>query len=71
VPDTNVVASALLWNGNPRRLARTGVVSLFTSPDLIDELTDILSRRKFEKRSPVHLLSVDPLVDLYANSFPW
>jgi putative PIN family toxin of toxin-antitoxin system len=70
VLDTNVVASALLWDGNPRRLLRLGRgenVRLFTSPPLLSELTEILLRRRFEKKIAASLLSVDQLVDFYAE----
>ena len=53
VLDTNVVASAMLWGGNPLLLLQTrreNRVELYTSMPLLAELTDILSRRKFEKR---------------------
>lgn len=69
--DTNVVASALLWNGSPRRLLQVTEygqgVRLFSSAPLLAELADILSRRKFEKKIAASLLSVDQLVDLYAD----
>lgn len=70
VLDTNVVASALLWGGAPRLLlqaAREKRVELFTSTSLLAELTDILGRRKFEKKIVASLLSVDQLVDRYAE----
>ena len=62
VLDTNVVASALLWGGVPRLLLRAGRekrVELFTSTPLLAELTDILWRRKFEKKIVASTLSVD------------
>lgn len=67
--DTNVVASALLWGGEPGRLlrsARDRQVRLFTSMPLLAELADILSRRKFEEKIAASGLSVDQLVDDYA-----
>ena len=70
VLDTNVVASALLWDGPPRRLlhvGRGGETTLFSSAPLLAELTDILSRPKFDKKIAASLLSVDQLVDLYAE----
>ena len=70
VLDTNVVASALLWGGVPRLLlqaAREKRIELFTSTSLLAELTDILGRRKFEKKIAASLLSVDQLVDRYAE----
>ena len=69
VLDTNVVASALLWGGTPRLLlqaARDERVELWTSTALLAELTDILSRRKFDKKIEASGLSIDQLVDGYA-----
>ena len=70
VLDTNVVASALLWGGMPRLLllaARERRVELFTSTPLLAELTDILGRRKFEKKIAASMLSADQLVDRNAE----
>lgn len=70
VLDTNVVASALLWGGTPRLLlqaARDRRVELFTSMALLAELTDILGRRKFDKKIAASLMSIDQLVDRYAE----
>jgi uncharacterized protein len=67
--DTNVVASAVLWGGVPRLLLMAGRdkrVELFTSTTLLAELTDILGRRKFDKKIAASTLSVDQLVDRYA-----
>ncbi|MCI4430573.1 MAG: putative toxin-antitoxin system toxin component, PIN family [Burkholderiales bacterium] len=67
--DTNVVASALLWGGVPRMLLQAGRekrVELFTSAALLAELTDILARRKFDKKIIASTLTVDQLVDRYA-----
>jgi len=53
VADTNVVVSGLLWPGPSRRtlaLARTGQLELFTTPALLAELEDVLSRKKFTRR---------------------
>lgn len=70
VLDTNVVASAMLWGGNPKRLLqarREKRVELFTSVAMLAELTDILARPKFEKKVAASLLTVDQLVDGYAE----
>lgn len=70
VLDTNVVASAMLWGGNPKRLLqarREKRVELFTSVAMLAELTDILGRRKFEKKIAASLLTIDQLVDGYAE----
>jgi putative PIN family toxin of toxin-antitoxin system len=52
VLDTNVVASAMLWGGNPKLLLqarREKQAALFTSVAMLAELTDILARPKFGK----------------------
>lgn len=49
------------------RLGRDEGVRLFTSAPLLAELTEILARQKFEKKIAASLLSVDQLVDLYAE----
>lgn len=69
VLDTNVVASALLWDGTPQLLlqaAREREVELFTSTPLLAELTDILSRSKFQKKIAASLFTIDEIVDRYA-----
>jgi putative PIN family toxin of toxin-antitoxin system len=50
VVDTNVIVSAFLWGGTPRRIldaVEAQRVELFTSRALIAELEDVLSREKF------------------------
>jgi hypothetical protein len=42
----------LFWKGAPRQildLARSGTITLFTSPDLLAELADVLGRDKFPR----------------------
>jgi uncharacterized protein len=66
VPDTNVVISGLLWRGNPRRVldaARDGIIELFTSPVLLEELKDVLSREKFAKRLEAAGVTVQVLAE--------
>jgi putative PIN family toxin of toxin-antitoxin system len=48
-------------------MGRGDEIRLFTSAPLLAELTDVLSRPKFEKKIIASLLSVDELVDLYAE----
>ena len=70
VLDTNVVASAILWGGAPRALlqaAREKRTDLFTSTAMLAELTDILGRRKFTKKIAASGLTIDQLVDGYAQ----
>jgi putative PIN family toxin of toxin-antitoxin system len=54
VLDTNVVISALLWRGTPHRLREaigaSADVQIFTSPVLLAELADVLSRPIAAKR---------------------
>ena len=50
VLDTNVVVSALIWDGPPERLldlAVSGEVALFSSAVLLDELAGVLERGRF------------------------
>jgi len=51
--DTNVVVSALLWEGKPGQLlakAESGEIQLYTSRILLDELQETLERPKLAKR---------------------
>jgi putative PIN family toxin of toxin-antitoxin system len=52
VVDTNVVVSALLWHGPPHTLfeqAQEANLTFYTSQALLDELADVLARRKLAK----------------------
>ena len=65
VLDTNVVASALLWNGTPAQLldaAQVGDLELFTRRVLLAELTRILQRPKFANAIAASGLALDELV---------
>ncbi len=65
VPDTNTIVSGLLWRGNPRRIldaARDGIIELYTSPGLVEELKDVLSREKFTARLVAANVTVQELV---------
>ncbi len=53
VADTNVLVSALLWQGTPGcliELAGEHECLLFTSRALLDELTEVLHRKKLAKQ---------------------
>ena len=66
--DNNVVISAFLWGGNPRRVlnaARSGTIDIFTSAELLAELSDVLSRRQFEKPLIAVNSSADAILDQY------
>ena len=69
VLDTNTVISAIFWKGAPRQildLARSGTFTLFTSPELLAELADVLGRKKFSARLEQANTSVEELVFGYA-----
>jgi putative PIN family toxin of toxin-antitoxin system len=69
VLDTNTVISGLFWKGAPRQvldLARSAVITLYTSPPLLAELADVLGRDKFAERLKAAQVSVDELVYGYA-----
>jgi uncharacterized protein len=69
VLDTNIVVSAILWGGTPRQLfdlADTGQSTLFTSIELLRELTGILSRDKFAEKIAASGQTIDQIVDGYA-----
>jgi putative PIN family toxin of toxin-antitoxin system len=69
VLDTNTVVSGSLWSGAPRQvldLARSSVIMLFTSPDLLAELADVLRREKFAHRLEQAGVTADELVYGYA-----
>ncbi|HEX6374348.1 MAG TPA: putative toxin-antitoxin system toxin component, PIN family [Allosphingosinicella sp.] len=68
VLDTNVVVSAILWEGNPGQLlakAENGEVRLYTSRALLDELEDALGRSKLAKRVALTGLGVADMVASY------
>jgi putative PIN family toxin of toxin-antitoxin system len=70
VLDTNTVISGLFWKGAPRQildLARSGTFTLFTSPDLLAELADVLRRQRFSARVAQANTSVEELVLGYAS----
>ncbi len=71
VADTNTVVSGLLWDvGSPRQLidaAFAGKLDLYTSPVLLDELADVLSRAKFDRKITASTLSAEQLVWRYAR----
>lgn len=69
VADTNIVVSGLLWRGNPRRVldaARDGIIELFTSAALLEELEDVLHRENFAGQLIAAHVTVTELVLGYA-----
>ena len=68
VLDMNTVISSLLWFGNPRQildLAEEGTVTICTSPDLLDELEEVLARPKFTERFAAVGTSVEEVLDRF------
>ena len=68
VVDTNVVVSAFLWQGTPGRLlemAGEKQVRLFTSRALLDELADVLGRKKLAKSLAATGLTVPQMLAAY------
>ena len=68
VADNNVVISAFLWGGNPRRVlnaARSRTIDIFTTPALIAELSGVLGRKRFERRLDAVQSSVAKIIDEY------
>ncbi len=66
--DTNLILSAALWGGNPRRLldaSRDGIFDICTSPALLYELENVLRREKFEARLSAIGSSADDFVEEY------
>jgi putative PIN family toxin of toxin-antitoxin system len=69
VLDTNVMVSGVIWGGPPRQLldlARLGSISLYTSPLLLDELAEVLSRDKFSKLLATRKLIPNTIIQGYA-----
>jgi putative PIN family toxin of toxin-antitoxin system len=68
VLDTNVVVSALLWDGVPEQIlqrASQGELELVTSPALLAELAGILNRPKFAHKLNEKNASPAEIVALY------
>lgn len=68
VLDTNTVVSALLWRGTPHNLVnavRARPAALFTSPILLAELEDVLTRKKLAATVVASGISPDQLMQRY------
>ncbi len=69
VLDTNTVISGLFWKGAPRQvldLARDDLITLYTSPELLRELADVLGREKFARRLTLGQAKLESLVYGYS-----
>lgn len=69
VLDTNVAVAGLLWHGAPRQLLDRTIddetVEFYSSPALMDELTNTLGYEKFAKRIARYETSIEGLVRQY------
>jgi len=68
VVDTNILVSAFLWQGTPGRLVEMAGEKecyLFTSRVLLDELADVLQRKKLAKQVQATGLSAAQLLRNY------
>lgn len=68
VADTNTVVSALLWRGTPHRLFAaldTAEIAFYTSRALVDELAEVLPRRKLARAVRASHKSIEALVADY------
>ncbi len=68
VVDSNIVISAFLWGGNPRRVlnaARSETIDIYTSPPLIAELFEVLKRERFARRLNMVGSSAAKILDEY------
>jgi uncharacterized protein len=70
VLDTNIVLSGLFWDGPPRRLLAPNPPGFvrYTSTPLIEELEDVLARRKFAAKIALSLTPLRQLVERYQQS---
>lgn len=69
VLDTNVVVSGLLWNGHSRRLLELAIndtITLYSSPVLVDELSQTLHYPKLAKRITALQTTAQALVANYS-----
>lgn len=70
VLDTNVVVSALIWGGTPFKLfelATDGRLTLYTSPMLLAELREVLTRNHLARRLTRQHTAVEDAVRLYED----
>jgi len=67
VIDTNVMVSALLWEGKPHKLiklAEEEKITPYVTIEMLNELEEVLQRRKFKERIESLSTSVEQLMAL-------
>ena len=71
VVDTNTLVSGFLWSGTPARFLDAGLDSkftIFTSPELLEELESTLSAPKFQQRLASKGLTPSDLVSRFRSA---
>jgi hypothetical protein len=67
VLDVNVWISGLLWGGSPRQilnLAKGGAVTIFVSDPILNELTEVIARPKFQSRMRSLDITIEDLMGI-------
>ncbi len=67
IADTNVMVSALLWQGKPHKLinlAEEKQIALYVTIEMLEELEGVLQREKFKNRIEFLSTSVEQLMFL-------
>ncbi len=70
VLDTNVVVSALIWGGTPFKLLQAATddhLTLYTSPALLAELREVLTRDHLARRLSKQQTTIKDAIRLYAE----
>jgi putative PIN family toxin of toxin-antitoxin system len=70
VADTNIVVSGMLWHGLPQQIldaARFNQIYLFTTDELINELSNTFGRQKFASRMARAGATTAQLIETYRN----
>ena len=66
VLDSNVLISGLLWKGSPNqiiKLSENKYIELFSSPQIIEEVEDVLKRKLFVSRIEAIKTTIEELIE--------
>jgi len=66
VLDVNVWISGLMWGGSPRQilnLAKVGAVTTLVSDPILNELTEVIARPKFQSRMRSLDITIEDLMN--------
>lgn len=70
VLDTNTVISGTLWSGTPHKVmeaARSGIIKPVVCEEMLDELKDVLGRKKFSRKLETLEKTPNQIVTEYAQ----